>query len=379
MVRTARGRTLRASTGWQRAGFFVCVLQLLALLAPDRTHGQERRALVTEEERNTVALYAKARRAAVHVNASKRVVTKFEEITPQSGVGTGFFLDPAGHVLTNYHVIEDSNQVEVISDAGQHLPARLVGTAPALDFAVLKVDLAEDAYQPLPFGDSQGLVIGQKVIAVGHPLALHGTLTIGIVSALGRTLPNLSAELQDELIQTDAAVSPGNSGGPLINSHGEVVGIVAAFIQGAQNVAFAIPIDFAKRSIPALLTMGHPYRPALGVGGSEITSPVADLFGLPVREGFLVEEVAYGSLAHTAGIRAGSRVVTLGPQKGVVLGGDIIVVLNEQKVGALHEIAKFLLFAHPGGSVTFSVYREGRINPIRITLPPMQMAIDSAQ
>lgn len=149
----------------------------------------------------------------------------------------------------------------MVLNTGRRLTAQIVGTAPALDMAVLHVELTKDEYQPMSLGNSDDLPMGQKVVAVGRPIALHDALTVGVVSALGRALSALSVELQGEIIQTDAAVNPVNSGGPLINSRGEVVGIVAAFIEGAQGVGFAIPVNFAKRVNPGLVDDGPPLPP----------------------------------------------------------------------------------------------------------------------
>jgi S1-C subfamily serine protease len=376
ILRNRRAAARHATRPLQGIAVATLALPIWLTLVPNTASGQDLSRLVTDDEKNTVSLFKKASLAVVHVNARQKVVTKFEEITPESGVGSGFFFDPHGHVLTNFHVIQNSNQVEVVLATGHHLAARVVGTAPALDLAVLQVEVSKEEYLPLPLGDSDNLMIGQKVMAVGHPLALHDTLTVGVVSALGRTLPSLSPELEDEMIQTDAAVNPGNSGGPLISSRGEVVGIVSAYVEGAHGVGFAIPINFAKRVIPDLLAMGHPYRPSLGLQGAAITAEIADLFALPLRQGLLVEDVTYGSLAQVAGIRAGGRIVTLGAERTFVLGGDIITAFNGQTVSTLHDIARFLLFAHPGDAVTLSVYRDGQTIPVRITLPRMQMGSD---
>lgn len=223
------------------------------------------------DEQNTVEIFRRSSPAVVHINARQKLDVKFEDITAKSGLGTGFFFDQEGHVLTNFHVIEGSNQVEVVLSDGQRMKARLVGTAPGMDLAVLAVDPPEKAIPALAFGDSDTLVIGQKVLAIGHPLALHNTLTTGVVSALKRTLDSLSPELEDSVIQTDAAVNPGNSGGPLLNSKGEVVGIVTAAMGQAQNLGFAIPSNFAQHAIPDLLN-GAPLSAGAGVFGPTLES-----------------------------------------------------------------------------------------------------------
>jgi S1-C subfamily serine protease len=168
--------------------------------------------------------------------------------------------------------------------------ARLLGTAPQLDIALLQIDAPAPELFPLVLGDFGSLEVGQKVIAIGNAVGLHNSLTVGVVSALQRSMGDTAAELEDALIQTDAAINPGNSGGPLLNSSGDVIGINDAIIERAQNVGFAVPIDLARSVIPDLVEMGHPYRPVPGFSGSEITPSLAKLFGLPVDRGFLIED-----------------------------------------------------------------------------------------
>ncbi|MBI4482654.1 MAG: trypsin-like peptidase domain-containing protein [Acidobacteria bacterium] len=346
--------------------FLACIIILEAIAARGQSTG-----LLLPEEQNTIEVFRRSSPAVVHINARQKILLKFEDITPKSGVGTGFFFDREGHVLTNLHVIEESNQVEVVLDDGRRLNARLVGTAPGMDLAVLKVDAPASEITPLSFGDSSEVVIGQKVLAVGHPLALHNTLTVGVVSALNRTLEFLSPELEDSVIQTDAAINPGNSGGPLLNSRGEVIGVVTAAVGEAQNVGFAVPSNFARRVIPDLLRMGHPYRPALGFSGRALNRYLADLFGVPLHEGFLVEEVASGSPADLAGLRGGERAVTVG-EETIVLDGDIITAVSGKKVRTMGEIARGLLEGRPGEKVALTIYRKGRFFPVEFLLQPMQ-------
>jgi len=187
-----------------------------------------------------------------------------------------------------------------------------------------------------------------------------------------RSVGNIAIELEDALIQTDAAINPGSSGGPRLNSAGEVVGINTAGIEMAQNVGFAIPIHFARRIIPDLIEMGHPYRPRLGFSGSMITPSIAKLFGLPLEQGFLVEEVLPNSQAAYAGLRAGERVVVVS-NKSYVLGGDIITAINGQPLTALSQTAQTLLQSHPGQILRLTVYRQGRELEIAIPLRRMQM------
>jgi S1-C subfamily serine protease len=345
-------------------------LFLIGLLVTFPSSAQRQVAKLLPDEQNTVGVFSRASPAVVHINAQQKLALKYEDITPKSGAGTGFFFDREGHILTNFHVIEESNQIEVVITDGRRLKARLVGTAPGMDLAVLAVEVPESDITPLSFGDSDSLAIGQKVLAVGHPLALHNTLTVGIVSSTRRTLDALSTELEDSIIQTDTAINPGNSGGPLLHSQGEVVGIVTAMAGDAQNIGFAIPSNFAQRVIPDLLRMGHPYRPALGFAGLPLDRYLADMFGIPLQEGFLVEEVSFGGPADAAGLRGGERAVTVG-ERTIVLGGDIITAVNGKKVKTMGEIARALLGGRPGQTVTLTLYRDGRFLPVEFLLEPM--------
>lgn len=351
----------------KRCVFLLTLFALLTAFAPT-SRGQG--AGILPDEQNTVDVFRRASPAIVHINARQKVHLKFEDITPKSGVGTGFFFDREGHILTNFHVIEESNQIEVVLGDGRRLNARLLGTAPGLDLAVLAVDLPAAEITSLAFGDSEALQIGQKVMAVGNPLALHNTLTVGVVSSLQRTLEFLSPELEEAVIQTDTAINPGNSGGPLLNSRGEVVGIVTAAVADAQNVGFAVPSNFARRVVPDLLRMGHPYRPSLGFSGQPLDRYLATLFGLSIEEGFLIEQVIPGSPAELSGLRAGERAVTVG-ERTVVLEGDIITAVNGKKVRTLGDVTRGLLSGRPGQKVTLTFYRDGKFLSTEFLLPLM--------
>lgn len=327
---------------------------------------------LTSDERNTVDIFRRASRGVVHIRARATMTSLFEAHAMESSTGTGFAVDTDGRILTAFHVIKDKNEITVVLSNGREFTARLIGTAPQLDIALLQVDAPKDELFPLVLGDSGSLEIGQKVIAIGNAVGLHNSLTVGVVSALQRSIGDTAIELEDALIQTDAAINPGNSGGPLLNSIGEVVGINDAIIERAQNVGFAIPIDLARSVIPDLIEMGHPYRPVLGFSGSEITPSLAKLFGLPLDRGFLIEEVLPNSPAAEAGLQAGRRIVMVS-QKPYVLGGDIIVRVNGEPITAASQIAKVLLRARPGQELRLQVYRLGRTMDLSVPLLKMQM------
>lgn len=348
----------------------VVFLVACLVIAPGLARAQGSR--LTDEERNTIAIFRQAARGVVHISARPVQESPFKKKAGEETTGTGFVLDQEGRILTAFHVIEDRNEIEVILSSGRRLSARLVGTAPRLDIALLQVEIPQDELFPLVLGDSHSLQVGQKVIAVGNPVGLHNTLTVGVVSALQRSLEDTPVELQDALIQTDAAINPGSSGGPLLNSAGEVIGVNTAVVRTVQNVSFAVPIHFARRVIPDLIEMGHPYRPQLGITGSEITPSIARLFALPLERGFLVEEVLPNSPAAYAGLRAGARVVVVN-EKPYVLGGDIITAVNGELVTAASRIAHALLQSHPGQVLRLTVYRQGQEVEIEIPLRKMQM------
>lgn len=349
---------------------------LLALIASGLAFAQEpnrTQALhLTPDELNTVEIFQRASRGVVHISARTTMTSPFEKHTLETSTGTGFIIDPEGRVLTAFHVIKDKDEITVVLSNKHRLKARLLGTAPQLDVALLKVDAPKEELYPLKLGDSNSLVVGQKVMAIGNAVGLHNSLSVGVVSALRRSLGDTAVELEDALIQTDAAINPGNSGGPLLNSAGELVGINDAIIENAQNLGFAIPIDLARSVVPDLIEMGHPYRPLLGFSGSEITPSLAQLFGLPVERGFLIEEVIPNSPASEAGLRAGGRIVMVS-QKPYVLGGDIIVGINGQAFTAPSQIAQTLLHSRPGQEIRLKILRQGQIVEVSVPLMKMQM------
>jgi len=355
-------RTRRLLTG-------ALALSSLFLTGASLASAQGRR--LTEDERNTVAVFREASRGVVHVESRATTESRFEKGVIEAGVASGFVIDGEGRVLTNFHVVNGKNEIDVVLGSGRRVAARLVGTAPQLDLALLQVEVPRAELFPLALGDSRSLEVGQKVLAIGNPLGLHNTLTVGVVSAIERSVPGTPVEMKEALIQTDAAINPGNSGGPLLDSSGAVVGI-NTLAGNAQNVGFAVPIHLARRVVTDLVEMGHAYRPQLGFNGSEITPALAKLFGLPVEHGLLVEEVLPRSPAAVAGLRAGDRIVVSG-DKAYALGGDIITAINGQPVTGSATIARVLLEGSPGDLLRLEVDRGGQPIEILILLEKMRM------
>jgi 2-alkenal reductase len=351
------------------ASVLLVLAALWLALTPSAT-GQT--AAMSPDEQQTVNVVRIASASVVHIDAHNVVEAAFEKHSIQTSTGTGFVSDREGRMLTAFHVIKDMNEIDVILANGKRVSVRVVGTAPQLDIALLQPNQPVDDLRPLPFYDSDSLQPGQKVIVIGNALGLHNTVTVGVVSGVGRRLSEVPTEIQDAMIQTDAAVNPGNSGRPLLNSAGQVIGIVDANTPSAQNLGFAIPINFARRIIPDLIAMGHPYRPQLGFSGSEITPAVARLYGLPIDHGFLVEEVLPGSPAALAGLRPGDRIVVLGDAPHV-LGGDIIIAANGQPASTPSQLARLLLELNPGDTLRLKVQRRLETVEMVIPLAPMNM------
>lgn len=347
-----------------RARFAAIVVLLTAIHVGAQSH-------LGADEQNTIEVFRRSSPGVVHVSAHATTTSPFEKRATEISTGTGFVIDTEGRILTSFHVIKDKDNITVVLN-GKQLTARLIGTAPQLDIALLQVEAPKDKLVPLPLGTSKDLEVGQKVMAIGNAVGLHNSLTVGVVSAVNRSLGETPVDLGDAFIQTDAAINPGNSGGPLLNSAGQVVGISDATLTNTQNVGFAIPIDLARSVIPDLIAMGHSYRPVLGFSGSEITPTLAKLFDLPLDHGFLVEEVLPYSPAQEAGLRGGSRLVMLS-EKPYALGGDIIVGVNGEAFTSPSQIAHILLRSRPGQQLRLTVYRQGRTVEIELPLQKMQM------
>jgi S1-C subfamily serine protease len=348
------------------------LLLLVALWLTLTSSAKAQTVAMSSDEQRTVDVVRTASASVVHIDARNVVEAAFEKHSIQTSTGTGFVSDREGRMLTAFHVIKDMNEIDVVLANGKRVSVRVVGTAPQLDIALLQPNQPVDDLRPLPFCDSDSLQPGQKVIAIGNALGLHNTVTVGVVSGVGRRLSEVPTEIQDAMIQIDAAVNPGNSGGPLLNSAGQVIGIVDANTPSGQNLGFAIPINFARRIIPDVIAMGHPYRPQMGFSGSEITPTVARLYGLPIDHGFLVEEVLPGSPAALAGLRSGERIVVLGDAPHV-LGGDIILAANDQLVGSPSQLARLLLKLNPGETLRLKVQRRSETVDMIIPLVPMNM------
>ena len=323
-----------------------------------------------------VEIFKRASPAVVHIKARRLVADASGQVAETDSSGSGFFTDRSGHVLTNYHVIDNTTALEIVTASGGVMQAILVGTAPALDLALLRADLPAtgDAapWTPLEFGDSSAIEVGERVMAIGNALGFQNSLTVGVVSGKARDLPGAPLGLGHSFLQTDAAINPGNSGGPLLNSAGQVVGVNTVVAQQGENVAFAIPSDLVRRVLPDLIRMGHVYQPTLGFSGVPITAGLAALFGLSATKGLLVQEVYPRSPAADATLQAGERVV---PMSGTVyvLGGDIITAADGKPMTDPRDLTALIMTSKPGSRVRLTINRGGSEIERFLTLPPMHL------
>ena len=260
------------------------------------------------EEQNNIALYKRVLPAVVNITSTAVAFDFFYGAVPQEGIGSGFIIDRGGHILTNFHVIADARRVEVTLANRKKYRAEIVGTDPSHDLAVIRINAPD--LTPATLGDSKKLAVGQKVLAIGNPFGLSGTMTRGIVSSM-RSIRAPDGTPIDDAIQTDASINPGNSGGPLLNSRGEVIGINTQIATLGANqsagVGFAVPINTAKAVLNDLVTGGRVRRPSLGIRGLPIGPELAQQLGLPADYGVLIQQIVRGGAAEAAGLRAGTE------------------------------------------------------------------------
>jgi len=322
------------------------------------------------DEQNTVEVYRRVSPAVVNVTARTMELDFFFQVVPKEGTGSGFVIDDQGHILTNYHVVADAQQLRVTLADRSSYEARVVGVDPLTDIAVLKINPGRRRLPTVILGDSSQLRVGQKVLAIGNPFGFEGTLTTGVISALGRSIRTEDGALLEEAIQTDAAINRGNSGGPLLDSAGRVIGITSLIFSptGASiGIGFAIPINSVKLILNDLLREGRVRRPVLGVSGYPLDAALAEALRLPVDYGVLVDEVVPGSAADEAGIRGGDRVVVVGLYQ-ITIGGDVIVALDGQRVESPLDVTRALYRKRPGDKVEIKFYRGERQRTVTATL-----------
>ena len=301
---------------------------------------------------------------ATHVVSTSSIDPFFGFPAPQNerqeALGSGFVIDKAGHIITNYHVIEGARSVDVSFSNNESMRARIVGTDPSTDIAVLQVDAHSRALTPLPLGDSDAVHVGDSVVAIGNPFGLERTVTAGIVSALQRVIQAPNAFSIDHVIQTDAALNKGNSGGPLLDVRGNVVGVNSQIQSesggGNVGVGFAVPINTVRTVEAQIVKTGHAEHAFLGVKVQAVTPDVARLFRLPATHGLLVASVQRGSAAAKAGLRAGTHQVT-DAGESYPLGGDLIVAADGVRLSSLDQLRDVISNKQPGDTLKLEIWR----------------------
>jgi 2-alkenal reductase len=316
------------------------------------------------------------------VSLYEAVIPGVVAIQTDLGSGSGFVYDSKGHIITNFHVVDGAASVEVDFTSGYKAYGTVIGTDLDSDLAVIKVDAPANELKPLALGDSTQLKVGQTVIAIGNPFGLDGTMTVGIVSALGRTMdseresPTAGFFSAGDIIQTDAAINPGNSGGPLFNLNGEVVGVNRAIRTSFSSstgdplnsgIGFAVAINIVKRVAPVIITEGKYDYPYLGMSSmSDLSLPVIEALGLPQYTGAYVTSIVPDSPAEKAGLRAGDEPTSVA---GLLGGGDLIIAINGQPVRGFDDLLQYLIYyTSPGDTVTLTVIRDGQEVDLPLTL-----------
>ena len=319
------------------------------------------------EEQNNIGVYRKNISSVVNITSRVMAYDFFYGLVPQEGQGTGFIIDKDGHILTNFHVIQEAREVWVTLHDRKKYRATIVGTDRAHDLAIIQIKAP--GLVPMTLGDSTNLQVGQKVYAIGNPFGLSGTLTRGIVSSI-RQVEEPDGMVIEEAIQTDAAINPGNSGGPLLNWHGEVIGIntmIASNVGQSAGIGFAIPINTAKAVLNDLVTIGRVRRPALGVRTIPIGGELATEMNLAADYGLLIVQAVPGGAAARAGLRGGTERAYLG-NIPIMIGGDLIVGVDNKKIESQQDLAQVMNNHRAGDTVNVTIFRNKKKMDVSVVL-----------
>ncbi len=323
-----------------------------------------------------IAVYERVAPAVVNVTTQVLRSSFFGGISPEEGSGSGFLWDAQGNIVTNNHVVEGAQRIAVSFGGDASQTAKVVGTDPINDLAVLKVDMVPEGVRPVELGASGSLKVGQTAIVIGNPFGqFERTMTQGIISAVNRTIQTDSAVLRG-VIQTDAAINPGNSGGPLLDSRGRLIGVNSAIFSPtgtSAGVGLAIPVDKVKRVVPVLIKQGRVPHPWLGIEGLgyEITAGLAKALNLPVQSGLLLARMYQDSPADKAGLRIATHEVIYGNRR-YLIGGDILLAVDDVKLSKWNDLSAYLEdWTAVGQTVTLKLLREGKELAVRVTTADM--------
>ncbi len=361
----------------QQHVWLICVLLLGLLLLTAARHRQRlhdtnaaprpitSRGRLASDEKATIKLFQKTSPSVVYITTLRRDFFNLNMSDIPQGSGSGFVWDQEGHIITNYHVIQDASRAQVTLADQSVWEAQRVGVAPSKDLAVLYIEAPPNKLKPLAIGTSSDLQVGQNVYAIGNPFGLDQTLTTGIISALGREISTTENRTITGVIQTDAAINPGNSGGPLLDSASRLIGINTAIYSrsgSSAGIGFAVPVDTVNRVVPQLIRHGGIIRPGLGI--HLVDDATARRFNLP---GVLIRQVAPGSAAQTAGLRGFRR-----DRRGRIIPGDIIVAVGSKPVKTANDLLNILENHQVGETVTVDIVRGDERLRMPVTLQRIQ-------
>ncbi len=331
------------------------------------------RALLPDEQ-NNVDIYRKVNPAVVNITTVTLRRDFFFDVIPQQGMGSGAIIDPNGYILTNHHVIGQAQEVEVTLWDKSVYPAKVVGLDPDSDLAIIKIAPQKGkTFTAIEYGVGSELLVGQKVLAIGNPFGLGGSLSVGVISQLGRDIRAQTKRLIKDVIQTDAAINPGNSGGPLLDSAGKLIGVNAQIFSnsgGSEGIGFAISVETVKKIVPQLVQFGQVLRPELGLNGVGLSDALLQALGINASSGVMVMELDPRGIAAKAGLRQADRELILGFRR-IPVGGDIITQVDNTPVMTMTDILDAISDKKFGDTVTFHIIR-GKIKrtvPLKLTQP----------
>lgn len=320
------------------------------------------------DEQNSIEVYRTLSPGVAYITSTVQQQDYYGDVQEGKGTGSGSVIDAQGHILTNFHVVENAAKLTVSLGGDKVYSAKLVGADPDTDLAVIQIDVPKEGLTIIPMGDSDKLAVGQKVLAIGNPFGLDRTLTTGVISGLQRPIRAENERPIEGAIQTDASINPGNSGGPLLDKYGRMIGINSQILSrsgGSVGVGFAIPVSIAKRVVPQLLQFGEVRRPKLGASLMSVEQ-LGGQIKLPVDSGLLVRGVLDGGAAANAGLRGIAQ-----SADGEVVLGDIITSVDGEKMNSLDDLYRYLDKKQIGDTVQVSVYRDGKTLTIPVKLTPL--------
>ena len=325
---------------------------------------------VATDEQNNREIYTAMSPGVVNITSTVYVQDWFNAY-PKQGTGSGSILDREGHILTNFHVIQDAEKLEVSLSNNNNYQAKVIGFDPDNDLAVIKIDAPASELSTIPLGESKDVFVGQKVLAIGNPFGFDHTLTTGIVSGLSRPIRSeFTQRLIEGVIQTDAAINPGNSGGPLLNSKGQMIGINTMIFSptgSSVGIGFAVPVETAKLVIDDILKSGRVRKPKLGISPIPLSARLSEVLQLPVKEGMLIAEVVPGGSADKAGIRGATQQVQIGRYL-IPVGGDIIISADNQPIRSNDDLDRALKGKNIGDKIQVEIMRGSRKTTLTVQL-----------